>query len=238
MANVKLTRKGNGKEPVFRYFTLRQWERYLESIDRWEHKLMMRTIYELGCRVGELVRIRLKHADFDQASIFFPAENTKTGEERTSHIPRELTNDLKDMLKRKGAVTKRSEKIRCPDSLLFNSNDSRTPGISENRVRQIFRSYLRKSGLEREYGTDKLGRKLHTFSVHSLRHSHIMHAIHVYKIPVPIVQKQVGHKTLEATMAYCRPTDEMVAEYYRKARAETEEPRKSAKQYQGENVQE
>jgi integrase len=49
-----------------------------------------------------------------------------------------------------------------------------------------------------------------------------MHAIHEYKIPVPIVQRQVGHKTLDATMVYCRPTDEMVADQYEKARGQHE----------------
>ena len=41
---------------------------------------------------------------------------------------------------------------------------------------------------------------------------------HIYKLPVPIVQRQVGHTTLDATMTYCRPSDEFVGESYRKAR--------------------
>jgi len=41
-----------------------------------------------------------------------------------------------------------------------------------------------------------------------------MHHVHDYKVPLPIVQKQVGHKTLKATSVYLKPSDEAVAEAY------------------------
>ena len=85
---------------------------------------------------------------------------------------------------------------------------------SENRVRQVFRNYARKAGLDREYGTDARGRRPHQLTVHSLRHSHIMHYIHIHKLPLPIVQKQVGHRTLKATSVYLNPSDEAVGEAY------------------------
>ena len=49
-----------------------------------------------------------------------------------------------------------------------------------------------------------------------------MHYVHVYKLPLPIVQKQVGHKTLKATSVYLRPSDEAVGSAYDEARARTE----------------
>lgn len=52
---------------------------------------------------------------------------------------------------------------------------------------------------------------LRELTIHSLRHSHIMHYVHVYKLPLPIVQRQVGHKSLKATSVYLRPSDEDVA---------------------------
>ena len=88
-----------------------------------------------------------------------------------------------------------------------------------NRIRQIFQSYVKKAGLDWEYGTDSKSRRLHKFTIHSLRHTHCMHYIHIYKLPIPIVQRQVGHTTLDATMTYCRPTDEFVGKFYNKARA-------------------
>ena len=70
------------------------------------------------------------------------------------------------------------------------------------------------AGLSREYGTDAKGRKLHQFTVHSLRHAHVMHHIHNYKLPLPIVQKQVGHRTLKATSVYLNPSEEAVGQAY------------------------
>jgi len=220
LSNVKLSQKYEKFGENFRYLTLNELQKFMDVIDNLNHKLMMRLIYESGCRVGEFVKIQLKHLDFNNNTVFFPAENTKTKQKRTSNISKGLMNDIKDFLKFKGLMTKRDEKIKNPEEYLFKSNmytTSRKP-ITENRVRQIFNKYIIKAGLNRIYGSDKLGRQLKKFTVHSLRHSHIMHYIHIYKLPVPIVQRQVGHKTLQATMTYCKPTDEMVKEQYEKAR--------------------
>jgi integrase len=51
------------KNRNIRYISLHDLERFFAVVDNHEHKLMMRLIYELGCGVGEFVRIRLKHLD-------------------------------------------------------------------------------------------------------------------------------------------------------------------------------
>ncbi|MCJ7812108.1 site-specific integrase [bacterium] len=216
--NVKLFSKYSQNEENFRYMTLIEWQKFLGVIDHFKHKLIMRLLYELGCRVGELVKIQLKHLDFNNSSIYFPAENTKTKHARTSHIPEELMNDVKTQLRQERRMAKRSDRILKLEDFLFKSSDYRTDHITENRVRQIFQKYIKRCELDREYGYDKLGRRLRKFTVHSLRHTHCMHYIHIYKLPVPIVQRQVGHKTLKATMVYCQPNDEMVREEYGKVR--------------------
>jgi len=216
--NVKPFSKNRNFDENFKYMTLIEWQKFLGVIDNFKHKLMMRILYESGCRVGESVRIQLKHLDFINCAIFFPAENTKTKHARTSHIPEELMNDVKTLLRLEDRMAKRSDRITRSEKFLFMSNDYRTVHITPNRVRQIFQKYIIKSGLDREYGYDKLGRRLRKFTVHSLRHTHCMHYIHIHKLPVPIVQRQVGHKTLKETMVYCRPNDEMVREAYGKVR--------------------
>jgi integrase/recombinase XerD len=199
---------------VIRYLTLDEWQQLLDAIDNYRHKLMLRLIYHLGCRVGEFVRIQLKHLDFGRSSVFIPAENTKTGFRRTSHVPVGLMNEIKSMLKREDRMLKRTDAMRNPDEYLFRHGTRLGRRYSENRVRQVFQKYVRKAGLDREYGVDSQGRKLHEFTVHSLRHSHITHAIQDYKLPLPIVQKQVGHRTLKATSVYLNPSDEAVGEAY------------------------
>lgn len=216
--NVKHFSNDSQNQENFRYMSPIEWQMFLGSIDNFRHKLMIRLLYELGCRVGELVKIQIKHLDFNNHSIYFPAENTKTRSARTSTIPVELMSDVKTLLRQGKRMAKRSELIKYPEDYLFLSNDYRTAHITPNRVRQIFQKYILKFGLDREYGFDKLGRRLRKFTVHSLRHSHCMHYIHIHKLPVPIVQRQVGHKTLKATMVYCRPNDDMVREAYAESR--------------------
>jgi integrase/recombinase XerD len=72
--------------------------------------------------------------------------------------------------------------------------------------------------LQQVYGKDSKGRNLKMFTVHSLRHSHIFRYVVDKKVPLPIVQKQVGHKDLKTTSVYLSPSTEKMAEAYKKAR--------------------
>lgn len=97
---------------IIRYLTVDELQSFFDSIDNYNHKLMFEVIYELGCRVGEFVRIQVKHLNFSRSTVFFPAENTKTKHARISYLPKELTNEIKSMLKQRGIITKRDDRIR------------------------------------------------------------------------------------------------------------------------------
>lgn len=222
LSNVKELQKTNRYErfgETIRYLTVEELQQFFNVIEDYRHKLMMQVIYELGCRVGEFVRIQLKHLSFSRCAVYFPAENTKTRQRRVSHLPVGLMNDIKSLLRREGRMAHRTEGIYDPEVYLFHPGRSGEGRYTENRLRQIFQRYARTAGLDREYGRDKKGRALHELTIHSLRHSHIMHYVHVYKLPLPIVQKQVGHKSLKTTSVYLRPSDEHVGEAYAEARS-------------------
>ena len=223
-SNVKSSRNYERFGETIRYLTLDELQRVFDCIEDYRHKLMLELIYQLGCRVGEFVRIQLKHLDFGRSSVYFPAENTKTRSRRTSWVPRGLMNEVASMLKSQGRMRKRDGIVRRPESFLFHPPGRPGRRYSENRTRQVFLQYVKKAGLDREYGQDTRGRKLHQFTIHALRHAHIMHHVHEYKVPLPIVQKQVGHKTLKATSVYLKPSDEAVAEAYEEA---TSSPRRA-----------
>ena len=229
-SNVKHRPKYERFGETIRYLTLEELQQFLDTITDYRHKLMLRLIYELGCRVGEFVRIQLKHLDFGRGRILFPAENTKTGHGRTSHVPRGLLNEIISILRRDGRISKRQARALRPESFLFHPPGRPNVSYTENRLRQIFVRYRHAAGLELEYGVDAKGRGLQRLTIHSLRHSHIMHYIHAYRLPLPIVQKQVGHKTLKATSVYLRPSDEAVADAYEEAQTKTrrDSPRREA----------
>ena len=56
------------------------------------------------------------------------------------------------------------------------------------------------------------------FTVHSLRHSHLIHYVIDRGLPLPIVQKQVGHRSLKTTSVYLSASTEKMAEAYQTAR--------------------
>ena len=231
-SNVKSPPKTSRYErfgETIRYLTIEELQQFFDAIEDYRHKLMMRTLYELGCRVGEFVRIQLRHLSFGRGSVYFPPDNTKTRRRRTSHLPAGLMNEIKSMLRQEGRMAHRSERICHPEEYLFCPGSDPRRHYTENRLRQIFQQYVQKAGLSREYGQDSRGRRLHELTVHSLRHSHIMHYVHLYKLPLPIVQRQVGHKTLKTTSIYLKPSDEHVGQAYEEARSKRPEILKKGK---------
>ena len=203
---------------IIRHFTLDEIQQLFDSIDNYKHKLMFEVIYELGCRVGEFVRIQVKHINFNRSTVLFPAENTKTKHARISYLPQGLTNEIKSMLKQIGVIGKRGDRVKNTEAYLFHPGRRWNKPYTPNRIRQIFQKYVNKAGLQQVYGKDSLGRSLKMFTVHSLRHSHIFFYVVDRKLPLPIVQKQVGHKNLKTTSVYLQPSTEKMAEAYKKAR--------------------
>lgn len=203
---------------VIRYLTLDELQQLFDSMDSYTHKLMFEVIYELGCRVGEFVKIRVRHISFSRSTVFFPAENTKTKTARTSSLPPGLTNELKSMLRQQGIIGKREDRIIKPDAYVFHPGRRWNTPYTENRIRQIFQHYVTKAGLQQVYGKDTCGRDLRMFTVHSLRHSHLMHYVVDRGLPLPIVQKQVGHRSLKTTSVYLSASTEKMAEAYQTAR--------------------
>jgi integrase len=88
-------------------------------------------------------------------------------------------------------------------------------------MRQIFQHYVIKAELQQVYGKDSMGRNLKMFTVHSLRHSHVTHYVIGRKLPLPIVQEQVGHGSLKTTSVYLSPSTEKMVQAYKQARFTT-----------------
>jgi len=207
---------------VIRYLTMEELKLFFDGIDNYRHKLMFEVMYELGCRVGEFIRIQIKHINFGRSAIFFPAQNTKTKYARLSYLPAGLTNEIKSLLKQQKLMTQRDDRIKNADAYLFHPGRRWNTPYTENRIRQLFQQYIDRAGLQQIYGTDSLGRNLRMFTVHSLRHAHVMHYAVDRGVALPIVQKQVGHRSLKTTSVYLSPSTEKIGMAYRTARQRTE----------------
>lgn len=197
------TRKKRFPDSI-KYLKKDEWQRLKESIDSFRDKLIILLLYSTGCRVGELCRMRIEDVDLEAGFIRIPTEHTKTREARTVWVGRELLNELKAYLK----LEKRKE------GNLFISRQG--GGISSRRVQQLIAGYAKRAGLQRVYAEDSDGRKLQAVTPHTLRHTHIVHAL-LNKVPITAVQKQVGHKQLTTTQIYSDLAPEQVKEAYEAA---------------------
>jgi len=178
------------------------------------------TLHKTGqyCKKIKVVKIQVKHINFSRSTVFFLAENTKTKHARISYLPKGLTNEIKSMLKQRGIITKRNDRIRQTEAYLFHPGRRWNKPYTENCIRQVFQYYVIKAGLQQVYGKDSKGRNLKMFTVHSLRHSHVTHYVIDRKLPLPIVQKQVGHRSLKTTSVYLSPSTEKMSQAYKQAR--------------------
>ena len=221
VSNVNLSKSEKSAANHYRfgenlhYLTEENLQHLWDAIDDYTHKLWLRLIYELGCRVGEFVQIRLRYINFREKAVFFPAENTKIGQRRTP-ILGGLMNELKSYLKDKDMMTKREERIKDPDAYLLHSTQNRTGHLTTRRLQHIFKKYVQKAGLQEIYGHSNSGKLLYKYTIHSLRHSHIRY--YVKKVPLAAVQRQAGHKSLQTTEIYLRLTDEDVKKAYEAVR--------------------
>src|SRR3989337_2724634 len=118
-SNVKPSLKYDRFGEVIRYLTFQELQQLFDCIDDHRTRLMFEMIYELGCRVGEFVRIQLKHLNFSRSTILFPEQNTKTRHRRFSYLPVGLMNEVRSMLKSEGRMSKREEKLKDEEDYLF-----------------------------------------------------------------------------------------------------------------------
>jgi len=200
--------KRNSLQKTFRdsikYLKKEEWQALKESIDNVRDKIIINLLYSSGVRVAELCLMKIEEVDFSNGFIRIPKENTKTKQSRTVRIGKEILSDLKALLR----LEKRKK------GYLFRSRQGKQ--LTTRRIEQIIHKYAKRAGIQKVYAYDKRNRPLYTVSPHTLRHTHIVHAL-LDKVPITAVQKQVGHRRLTTTQIYSDLAPEQVKEAYDKA---------------------
>ena len=186
-----------------KYLKKEEWQTLKESIDNFRDKVIINLLYSSGIRVAELCLMKIEEVDFANGFIRIPKENTKTKQSRTVRIGKEILSDLKALLR----LEKRKK------SYLFRSRQGKK--LTPRRIQQIIHAYAKRASIQKVYAYDKRNRPLYTVSPHTLRHTHIVHAL-LNKVPITAVQKQVGHKRLTTTQIYSDLAPEQVKEAYDK----------------------
>jgi len=211
MKKMLKKQKRNSLPKIFRdsikYLTKEEWQTFKENIDNFRDKVIITLLYSSGVRVAELSLMKIEEVDFANGFIRIPKENTKTKQPRTVRIGKEVLSDLKALLRLE----------RRKKGYLFRSRQGEK--LTTRRIEQILHEYGERAGIQKVYAYDKRNRPLYTVSPHTLRHTHIVHAL-LDKIPITAVQKQVGHKRLTTTQIYSDLAPEQVKEAYDKVEFE------------------
>ena len=170
-----------------KYLKKEEWLRLIESVDSYRDKLIVKLLYSIGMRVGELTKLKVGDIDFQERFIHIPAENTKTNTARTVIVSKEVLSDISAYLR----IARNNAR----------SNNHPLFSLTVRRIQQLLKKYAKQANIEA--------------TPHTLRHSHIVHAL-LDRIPITAVQKQVGHKKLTTTQIYSNLAPEQVREAYEK----------------------
>ena len=112
-----------------KYLRKEEWDRLRGSIDNYGDKLIVILLYATGMRVGEFTKLMVENIDFEERFLKIPAENTKTREARTIHVPREVLSDIRAYLK-------------------LEKKKGRLLDLTPRRVQQLLKKYSSWAGVE------------------------------------------------------------------------------------------
>jgi len=172
------SRKRNLNQPNFqdriKYLQEQDLQKFMNVVRDFEHKLIIKMLLTLGCRVGELVKIKVQDVDISYGTVRIYGTYSKTKTPRTSVIfDKDLLIDLDYYIKTKN----------------LKDNTALFP-MGERRIQQIIKNYGQRVGLP-------------WVTPHKLRHTHICQNL-MKGVPINAVQQQVGHKNLSTTQIYSK----------------------------------
>jgi integrase/recombinase XerD len=155
--------------------------RVLGVVEHPVRRVALTTIYALGLRIGEALRLQSEHIQSDRGIVL--VRNGKGGKDRTVPLPRPLLHRLRRYWK--------DERPPSDGQRLFVGATG--GGIDETTLQKTFTAACADA---------KLGRRA---TPHTLRHSYATHLVEA-GISLRTVQDILGHATLKSTEVYMHVT--------------------------------
>lgn len=175
-----------------RYLTKDELDCLISASEDIRNRVIIQLVFNSGCHVSEISKIRINHIDFSNAHIQIPAENARNKNARTVHISEAVASDVCTYLKKEHRYDNANGGINSGnDEYLFKSRQSAS--ITVRRIQQIIHCCAEKAGIQETYATGKDGRNLYRVTPHTIRQSHVVHAL-LNGVPVEAICKQAGHK--------------------------------------------
>lgn len=171
---AKVARNGQARP-----LTQEEYQLLLEHLKQRKHKVLLRLMASTGARITELLHIRRDDLYTDPGGgggVLLRKSNTKTKQTREVPLPPDLLQDLRDLAGNN-------------QEYVFQSTHGNDKPLTRQSVDYIFRNALKELNIQ-------------GVSLHSTRRGFITNLVVHKNVPLPVVQKIVGHASLRSTSSY------------------------------------
>jgi integrase len=210
--NIRLPKFNRKQRQLINVPSFEEVQKIINNVPK-PYNLMLRVIYNFGAglRISEFARLSWSTECIDWAKWLEERRDvkcfinkSKRGVSRFVNVPKNLVEDL---YKYAGETVGYNE-LGLPNSQGFMFNFD-----SENFSPELFKENIEKWRIEyvrnverfvdyhvlRKYCTKIIGRKIH---IHQLRNSRATYLYNVESLPLEVIQKLLGHKSIETTRVY------------------------------------
>ncbi|WP_273837631.1 tyrosine-type recombinase/integrase [Halococcus sp. PRR34] len=204
------TKKAEATREEISYLSREQVDELADNVPepRLRNELMVRLMFQTGCRQGELVGIRLEDIDRDDRSIRIHA--TKTDTNRTVYYQPDIDFLMNQWI---DGGYRSSSMYAAESPYLFCSRQSEQ--FTDHKVNWVVKEAADEAGIQSSMYEDAGGLKRNKITSHVLRHSHAVAALtRPNKKDVRTVQKHLGHADISMTQRYLDITDDDVRNEY------------------------
>lgn len=176
------------------------------------NELILRTMFVLGLREGEVASIKVNDIDREERSL--RVKNLKRGPNQRAYRTVYWHDSEFDTLLSLWLDSNREAFSTARESpYLFVSVQN--PKIHPTRVNKVVNEAAKAAGIQETYYVDKNGQERRKWTSHALRHGHAVYALKS-NVDVRSVQLQLGHSKLEMTMRYLQFVEKDVRDSYRR----------------------
>ena len=169
-------------------FSIEEVRRILRIVEKPIPKMALTVIYSCGLRLSEGCNLKVRDIDGDRRLLRI--DNGKGGDDRIIPIPRRTLELLRSYWDH-----------HRPKPHLFPGTHNPKRPIPDGSLQSLFKIALAQSNITKKG------------SMHSLRHSYATHLLEK-GIPLRVIQKILGHKSVRTTQIYTHLTEETVDSIY------------------------
>lgn len=158
--------------------------RVLRAVREPTRRIALQTIYALGLRLNEALRLEARDIDGDRLMV--SVRNSKGAKDRMVPLPRPLLHKLRRYWKQERRPSERP--------LIF-IGEAEGDRVHPTTLQKTFRAVLEQERIEKRA------------SIHTLRHSYATHLLEA-GITLKTIQGVLGHRSLKTTSVYLHVTHE------------------------------